>query len=607
VTRQASFGDFLDAARSQLAAAVGPAPAGGEDLRETAQSIRRVVVVLRRYAQDIAGGFGTPPGQLPEPPQPWEPWEQAAADAQRELHRAVRYLTAPVTVKVNLGTRPSSGAARRMDGAAVILQAGHELLDTHFAAGPDGTRGHHTEWAAALASRALRRALLAEVAALAGQAAASSDQLAAAPGWRGAPGPRRALRQASYCLQTVHQSVQGAQQGDRVPAEQRELLRAIPGSSLPPRRQPRQRDTIAALHDGTITSAQRIRRAAWQATASPGSAPAVTITSLRQTAAASTLTSHHCQILLQAAADRVATQPMSEAGQDIAGAAEAAGKARASWLTVARTLGRITIDSAETTTLAAAESSDLALWTGRLAYADPAWTLASGPAHQPRAPRHLAPEPADVPVLISTVHHALDSLQAAADAEHDQVQAAAGAGRILVPARSLPLADTTQPFTLATRSRVRDLLGIYRTAGQDSADAATAVSAIAESLAAPSRVLATARAAAGTSHLRRRAPKVITPTGPDWPGPLETSMHDLGVTSPWLIQRAVALDRASAQLIMDAAAEPGASHQGTSAELLSKSATTAEIVHDILASGDPRAAALLQTAGPQPQIPEREP
>jgi hypothetical protein len=53
MTSGVSFGDFLDDARRQMAG-TGRPPAGGEDLRDTTQSIRRVVVVLSQYARDIA-------------------------------------------------------------------------------------------------------------------------------------------------------------------------------------------------------------------------------------------------------------------------------------------------------------------------------------------------------------------------------------------------------------------------------------------------------------------------------------------------------------------------------------------------------------------------
>jgi hypothetical protein len=593
-----SFGDFLDDARRQVAA-TGRAPAGGEDLRDTTQSIRRVVVVLGRYARDIAGP-GTGPRQRRDPESPWQ---QAAAAAHRELNRAARYLTPSASPKLNLGTRPSAGTARQMDGAAVMLQAGRELLGTHVGSAADGTPIHRTEWAPALTSPPVRRALLAEVADLAARVAATSDQIAVAPGWRGAPGPRRALREAGHCLRMPAEFVQAASQHEPVPAAQLELLRAVPGSALPPRRLPGPGHDIVGLREGTIATAQRIRRAAW-CTATQ-TAPAITTDSLRHTADASTLTSYHCELLLRAAADSAATHfPAPDASQEITRSADAAGRARASWLAVARTLRRITIQTPGNAPQPPGEASDLALWTGRLTYADPGWTLASGPAHQTRPPGALARSLADIPLLISAVHHALDCLEANAGTEHDQLQAAARAGRVLVPALSLPRAETSDPFTVAPQSRVTDLLGVYRTAGQASAHAATAACGTAAWVGAPSRVLATARAATGTDDRWRRAPRTIARDGPDWPGPLETSMRDLGVTSSWLLQRAIALDRASAQLIMDAGAETGARRDGSPAPAPARSAAA---VPGVRAADGRDPAEPLYVPTPRPEPPEREP
>ena len=58
-------------------------------------------------------------------------------------------------------------------------------------------------------------------------------------------------------------------------------------------------------------------------------------------------------------------------------AAEAAGRARSRWLAVAHALDQITTDTQDHLSQAAVGANDLALWTGRLAYADPSWTLAS--------------------------------------------------------------------------------------------------------------------------------------------------------------------------------------------------------------------------------------
>jgi len=596
-----SFGDFLDDARRQVAA-TGRAPAGGEDLRDTTQSIRRVVVVLGRYARDIAAALGAGPRERRDPESPWQ---QAAAAAHRQLNQAARYLTPPASPKLNLGTRPSAGTARQMDGAAVMLQAGRELLQTHVGSAPDGTPIHRTEWALALTSPPVRRALLAEVADLAARVAATSDQIAAAPGWRGAPGPRRTLRQAGHCLRTLAELVQVASQHEPVPAAQRELLRAVPGSALPPRRLPSPSHDIVRLREGTIVAAQRIRRAAWRTATQ--TAPAITTDSLRHNADASTLTSYHCELLLRAVADRAAAHfPAPDVSQEITQAADAAGRARASWLAVARTLRRITIETPRDVSQPPGETSDLAQWTGRLTYTDPGWTLASGPAHQTRPPDVLVRSLADIPLLISAVHQALDCLEANAGTEHDQLQAAARAGRVLVPALSLPRAETSDPFTIAPQSRITDLLGVYRTAGQASAHAAEAACGIAAWVGAPSRVLATARAASatGTDGRWRSAPRTIARNGPDWPGPLETSMRGLGATSPWLLQRAIALDRASAQLIMDAAAEPSARRDNSPAPAPGRPAAT---VPDVRSRNDRDPGEPLHAPTARPEMPEREP
>jgi hypothetical protein len=599
MTSQATFGDFLDDARRQVAV-TGRAPAGGEDLRDTTQSIRRVVVVLGRYVRDLGVAPGTEP---PQGSDQESPWHQAATAAYRELNQAARCLTPPVSPKRNLGTRPSAGTARQMDSAAVVLQAGRELLETHVGSASDGTPIQRTEWAPALTSPPVRRALLAEVADLAGRVAATSDQIAAAPGWRGAPGPRQALREAGHCLRTAAEFVQVASQHERVPAAQRELLRAVPGSALPPRRLPGRNIDIAGLREGTIVTAQRIRRAAWRTATQ--TAPVITTGSLRHNADASTLTSYHCELLLRAAADRAAAHfPTPDASQEITRAADAAGRARASWLAVARTLRRIAIETSDNAPEPPGETSDLALWTGRLTYADPGWTLASGPAHQTRPPNALARSLADIPLLISAVHQTLDCLEANAGVEHDQLHAAARAGRILVPSLSLPRPQTRDPFTAAPLSRVADLLDVYRTAGQASAHAATTAAGIAAWVGAPSRVLATAQAATGTDDRWRRARHRITRNEPNWPGPLETSMRDLGVTSPWLLQRAIVLDCASAQLIMDAAAEPGARRARSPAPAPGMSAAEVTAVR-AADDRDPAEPLHIRTARPEP--PEREP
>jgi hypothetical protein len=503
-----------------------------------------------RYTDDITTSFGT---QLhPAPGKEPEPWLQAAGQARRYLARAGRYLTPHAAIRANPGARATVSTATRLGRAASLLQAGRELLDTHFTTRPDGIRVPHTEWAASLTTPALRRALLTEITSLARLAADSSGRLARAPGWRGAPATRQALADASYCLHDLHDIVHTAS-GEPVPAAHAALLRAIPPSQLPARRLPAPRHDITALCQGAITSAQRIRRAAWHAR--PGTAPPpATIATLRQLASASAATTHHCHLLLHAAAARAAADPAARsASTEIEQASQAMAHARDRWQSTARILDRFTTTPHHGATPAAAEAGDLATWTGRLAYADPAWTLAAGPAATPRDPASLTPELADIPQIIAVTHHAAGALENAAAAGHDQLQAASRAERLLVPARSLPRSDATRPFAPAPRDRVRDLLFTYRTAGQATADAATTLATLAARAAAPSRTLTTnAALAPAPERPWHHGPGTV----PDWQGPLETSIRDLGVKSPWLLQRAIALDQASTQLLLDAAAEP---------------------------------------------------
>jgi hypothetical protein len=53
---------------------------------------------------------------------------------------------------------------------------------------------------------------------------------------------------------------------------------------------------------------------------------------------------------------------------------------RRTWLAIAHVWDTIVTDTRGYLSRPAAEAGQLALWTGRLAYADPAWTPARGPS-----------------------------------------------------------------------------------------------------------------------------------------------------------------------------------------------------------------------------------
>ena len=291
------------------------------------------------------------------------------------------------------------------------------------------------------------------------------------------------------------------------------------------------------------------------------------------------------------------------------GCADAAGQARAAWLHAARAWRRITTDTRGTITPAAAETADLALWTGRLAYADPSWTPALGPSHATRTPEALAPEPGDLPAVVAAVHQASETLTQIAAADHSQIRGAAEAGRLLVPTRSLPdRFDIPHPFAPAPRDRIDALLDAYHDAGTASAQATAAVAAIAADVRAPSHILTLARAAIrGDSESLANGERESAQPGPEphhaqgLPGPVERILQDLGVTSPAMLARASAIDQLGEQLILGAAdaIEPG--QAGLEAVGLSRSTGSAELINHMLASGRPEAATILRP--PSPSVP----
>jgi len=224
------------------------------------------------------------------------------------------------------------------------------------------------------------------------------------------------------------------------------------------------------LCQGTITTAERIRHAATINIPDAAWSPALTTDSLRHAATCSTVISHNCEILLRTLATRAGQHGADGIADRLLGCADATGQARAAWLHTARAWRWITTDTRGTITSAAAETADLALWTGRLAYADPGWIPAHGPSHATRLPEALAPEPGDLSLVMAAVHQASETLIHIAAADHSQISAAAAAGRLLVPTRSLPdRFDIPHPFAPAPRDRVNALLDAYDNAGTASA------------------------------------------------------------------------------------------------------------------------------------------
>jgi hypothetical protein len=316
VTGAARLGDFLDAAHRSLALRAGePSPARG-DVDEVSRSLLRVVTILGRYTQDTAAAFRDVPRHTPALSSPWS---QAQAQARDALTNAAGFLLHPAASRPAWPAPPSaSPLARRLDQMAAFLAAGRDLLHTHFAPGPRGCV-HQSYWAPAITSERVNQALLAELGALAQPIAHYGANVALAP-TPGAPthaGRRRALNAACQWLWVLSASVDAADRQQPVPAADRDLLAAVPVNTLPSRPALTVTATIPGLCDGVITTAERLRHLAWQSAQQPPWTPALTVTSLRQAAEASALTSHHCAVLADSLAARAAQGAFPAAGPDL--------------------------------------------------------------------------------------------------------------------------------------------------------------------------------------------------------------------------------------------------------------------------------------------------
>jgi hypothetical protein len=147
---------------------------------------------------------------------------------------------------------------------------------------------------------------------------------------------------------------------------------------------------------------------------------------------------------------------------------------------------------------AAADAEDLALWTGRLAYADSSWTPACEPSRSVRPAPGLADSQFTLTGTAAAVHHAASPLCRLAAAGHAQVTATATVGRLYVPTRSLPDGyDIPHRFAAAPLSHIDAMLERYAAACQASGRFLETVGRVAETVGSPSRILTAAAGAVG--------------------------------------------------------------------------------------------------------------
>jgi len=159
----AVFGDFLAAASEQMEGAVTVREEEATGLPAVAEELSRLVAVMSRYCDDLAPCDEVEASGRND----LHPWERAAVDVAAALHIAagcVRRATDEAAADQVSGT--VSRRARHLAAAAAELAAGRDLLHTHLATDPDGLTRERSEWASAVTSVSVTRALVNEMARL---------------------------------------------------------------------------------------------------------------------------------------------------------------------------------------------------------------------------------------------------------------------------------------------------------------------------------------------------------------------------------------------------------------------------------------------------------
>jgi hypothetical protein len=574
----AVFGEFLAAAKDHLevATAIDDSMIVRPDV--VAADLHRLIAVMARYCDDLAPCDEVEASRRSD----LHPWERAAIDMGTALHLAAESLSRgadnPDGGNVSV-FKP--GRAEHLAAAATALAAGRDLLHTHFAIEPSGLIEEMSEWAPAITSASVTRALAGEIARWSATLAPFTSRLAASVALEALPrGPGLAvwgevcgeLASASLWLRAAGAAARGALDADPVRSADAELLSAIPVAAPPPQLRPRSSgESVPELCQGIGVSAARLRTAMRDIEDRARWSPDITSGGWQWMAQAAAVTSHLSELLLRALADRtgqLADPPFSAA--QLTDAAGLMAGMRAAWNQADRLWDAMITETRLLPTPAMTEASNLVLRLGRLVWDDPGWTPARSRRAQPRPMAALAPEAATVRLLLATVHQSADAMAGVAKADMRAVEAAGRAGRLYVPTRSLPPESyaVPRPFAPAPASRCNALRDAYDVALSASTQAARGLDGLAAQ-GTPSRALALARAAASTQSNRSgtqarqdddslngrqsvRGPLKQYAAPAHGCGPVEQAIRDRGVFDPVFLLRASAIDKAARRLIAQA-------------------------------------------------------
>jgi len=598
MTRRAAFGDFAASVTQHLRRLQWPtAPSAAGERANAADGIAdlsRAVHALAGYAKDVSGVLDA---EYLTGDRELGAWVRAATRVRQALETAEAALPAAPSPEEAIGASRPRGGRGDLRAATRSMTLGRDLLHTHATTQADLVTASGSEWTPVVFSAPVACAILHEVGGWARQIAGHAYRISATASCPAAQ--RRKVSSIGKTLSQVSWAIGEAQERRPVRQGQLRLLHAIPVKAVPAQCLPASGDSVANLNIGVISTAERLRTAAWPASAEPPWSRQLTRETLRQTAGCCAISASNIQIMLTTLATDHG-KPYARFSGSLAEAANAADRARAAWMTVTESWDSITTDTRGPMGEAGTEAAALALWTGRLAYANPHWTPDLGPRHPPRPACEFAGDTDHLRYALDAAHHVWHTLAEVADSDRRNVRSASMTGRLIVPTRSLPDGyDIPYRFAPALPSSTAPLLSSYDQALQTSTEATAAMAGIVAYLQADSRVITTARAAAradpsawagapiremptdlGGSHGRSsqagsRDPQMVPP------GPVERVLIELDITSKPDLEQAAAIDKAADQLILRAATRPAPSQPDRD---LGRSPGSAELIGHLIAT-----------------------
>jgi hypothetical protein len=324
------FGDFLGPAGEHITAAAS----FRSELPDSAQrgavrQIGRLVATVSNYLTDLPAAPGVAPGPERDAGAP-------TVAARLALGRAADSLRHAALGKADADTADVHPAVAHLAAAADHLAAGRDLLQTHFATGPDGTRTGASHWAPVITSGPVTAALLGELAAdlhsLGPWITAQTLARRASPSRR--PPAQRALRSAEPWLQLAATAIHAAQQA-HYPLPARSLLDAIPANAPPPRQPPAAGEPVHDLCGHIPLTAERLRLLTGNFAARARWSPTATSLSWRRDALASAIITHASEFILHTLTERAGQLGLEPAfAARLHDAAAAMGRAWTSWRAV---------------------------------------------------------------------------------------------------------------------------------------------------------------------------------------------------------------------------------------------------------------------------------